>query len=71
MNVNWDVETRMTEQEKKILYELVLKELKSGMQVLPNVETLHEMKSHVTKQDLKYWLALFELKDKLWEGGVK
>ncbi len=71
MNGNWDGETRIAEQEKKILHELVLKELKSGMQMLPNVRTLHEMKSHVIKQDLKYWLTLFELNDKLWKGVVK
>lgn len=71
MNGNGILKTGFTEQEKKVFHELVLKELKSGMQMLPNVETLHEMKSYAIEQDLKYWLSLFELEEKLWEGVGK
>tara|TARA_Y100000385_G_C12764353_1_gene496442 strand:- start:99 stop:284 length:186 start_codon:yes stop_codon:yes gene_type:complete len=61
----------MTDKEKNIVYELIQKELRGGLKLLPNARTLHEMKLYAKEHQLKYWLELFELSDKIMKGGVK
>lgn len=54
--------------ETRILHDLVLKELKLALEVVPaNVRTLTELREHATRDNLKYWQKLFELEEKLFE----
>jgi hypothetical protein len=61
----------MTEREKNIIAGLIHHELLAGLGMLPNVRTFDEMKLYAQEHQLKYWLELFELSDKIMKGGVK
>lgn len=55
----------MDEDDKKILHDLVFKELRSGLKLFANARTLAEMKEEAAKQNASYWKNLFRLLEEL------